>query len=360
MPRAPQPSISPSAWLAALAIFVWSGSCPAEVLLMKNGAVLAGEVRVDGDRVLLRSEHSELLLRRSEVAATVATLAEAYRWQRERLDPNAASAEDRCRLAEWCIRQSLWREASEELAAARRLAPGWQRLALLERRLSMQREPVATPPGGVALASHNEPSAVEPDAGLTLPDAGLEYFTRRVQPLLVNNCTNGGCHLQERGGAFALDRRLLYGYADARSTQHNLRAALLAIDPTDPGASPLLRAASGAHHGVTPITGPRRAELLGRLTAWVNAVAASNAPVAPAAAAGVATAVYEAPIDETQSKVERAVAHDGSLSVDMLRPANVVRGGLLVPAKPRDEFDPAVFNDKFRRPMDDEPVDPAP
>jgi hypothetical protein len=327
---------------------------------MTNGAMLVGEVRIDGQRVALTAEHGEMLLRRDDIAAIVDSVTEAYRWRRDQIAPGAATLDDHCRLAEWCLRNDLPAEAAAELTEARAAAPNSQRVALLERRLSMLHAPAPRRDPAFTLAAHEAPTG-DPDppadAALQLPEGGLEFFTRRVQPVLVNNCTAGGCHLQENGGAFALDRRLLYGYADGRSTQHNLRTALSAIDASNPQASPLLRAAKGGHHGASPLVGGRRAELLDRIEAWVTAVAAANAPPT-AGASSVTTAGYDAPLDGSTTTVEHASAEsDSTLSIEMLRPARLVRGGALVPAKARDEFDPEVFNREFRRPLDDEPLD---
>lgn len=327
---------------------------------MNNGAMLIGQVRVDGPRVALTAEHGEVLLRRSDVAAIVGSVREAYEWRRGQTPTDAATPEHHCQLAEWCLRNNLPAEAAVELAAARAAAPRSQRVALLERRLSMLQAAGPRRDSAVTLATHDAPASDAPpqvDESLQLPEGGLEFFTRRVQPVLVNNCTAGGCHLQENGGAFALDRRLLYGYADGRSTQHNLRTALSAIDPANPQASPLLRAAKGGHHGASPLVGGRRAELLGRIEDWVTAVAAANAPP-PTGSPAVTTAGYDAPLDGSAATVELAGAEAAdALPIELLRPSRLVRGGVLVAAAPRDEFDPEVFNREFRRPLDDEPLE---
>ena len=355
----------------------------ADVVLMHNGSLVEGETRQENGAVFVSGPGSEIRLREADVATVVRSPEEAYTWLRNQRDTNNRTAGDCLRLAEWCLRQGMWTEASQELADARRLAPRSERVALIERRLKLltqppvhqspahqspaHQSPVHQSPvqgSAVQLASAEEPLAEEPlqvpkdipqEETLILPRKGLEYFTRRIQPLLVNNCTTSGCHACTGEGRFELDRRLLHGYANARSTQHNLRSILAAIDTENPSESPLLTAARGPHHQVMPFQGNRRDEWLARIEAWITAVAAAQPQVmtepVPIESA-VVQASHEQPVDETVTETIQT-------SDAKLRAAKLTVGGALTAARPRDEFDPEIFNRKYRRPEDDLPLEPA-
>ena len=344
--------------LVALLIAGIAQGALADVVLLRNGSIIVGEPHATADRVRVVQNDGELTLRSQEVATIVPTLPEAYDWLRAQQATGARSAEESLDLAEWCLRNDLMKEASRELLEAQMIAPHSERLRLLQRRLLMLDEESTTPAESSATFSQPTPMAASEHANgtagsLQLPPDGLQHFSRRIQPLLVNNCTGGGCHTSQDSGAFALDRTLLYGYADARSTRSNLEAVLSAIDVTDPSASALLAAVQGAHHGAEPLRGPRRDELLGRLEQWVTLVALSNgwqeakpqaSPIDATAGHGaVAQAAYEEPVEVAETPIEAP-------------PAPVIqRGGLLRAVEPRDEFDPEIFNRRHRRPEDDLP-----
>ena len=297
------------------------------------------------------------------------TLQDAYLWLRAQQSSGAKSSDEHLDLAEWCIRHELWPEASRELLEARALAPDSERAGLVERRLMMlSQQPERTV---VAQATSAEPAerAVKESEVTSelaplprLPESGMEQFARRIQPLLVNNCTTGGCHASNASSSFPLDRSILYGYANARSTEANLRSTLLAIDTKEPGESPLLTAARGPHHGVTPLQGHHRAEWIARLELWTEQVARSNGwqPLEelPEETPAEGLAPKEGELILTGHEVEQPATPVDPLDKP-LAPAPVVRGGLIQAIEPRDEFDPEIFNRKYRRAEDDLPDEPA-
>lgn len=335
----------------------------ADVVLLRTGAVVEGEVVSQHDRVRIVQPVGEMVLHEREVLCTAPSLTGVYHWLKDQQSSGAQLADEHLELAQWCMRQRMWAEASLELLEARTLEPASERVARAERQLmqlsssevaSAQAEPYRQTEGE-AVDKPNEP-VVHADPGLRLPHDGLEHFTRRIQPLLVNNCTNGGCHGAREGDSFPLDRRLLYDYADARSTESNLRLVMSVLDTEEPEESALLAAARGPHHGATPFSGNHRAEWLDRLEGWSLRVAMANGWTAPEAtpaetdpmAPGVMGQGVELASHEEPVVVEPLIN-------EALPPQRIVRGGALASVAPRDEFDPEVFNRRFRRPEDDLP-----
>jgi hypothetical protein len=226
------------------------------------------------------------------------------------------------------------------------------------------------------LLSPAEASA-SPALDAALPAGALEQFTRRIQPVLLNGCAMSGCHGADPVGGFALDIAPLRGYGDLRSTQRNLQLTLELIDLSKPAESKLLTMARGPHAGVTPISGQRREDILQRLAGWIDDIAAYNAPptaeavavAAPLANAAPQSAVQslsrpaepmpppaEAPLDVSE-ETDAEPDWEAIVAAAHAKPAEVRRGVELQRVGPRDEFDPAVFNSRYRRPQDDSPAE---
>jgi hypothetical protein len=198
-----------------------------------------------------------------------------------------------------------------------------------------------------------------------LPPEAIERFTRKVQPVLVNNCTTTGCH--QRGGTqkFQLDRAILQGMSNRRSTMQNLAAALELIDHDQPQLSRLLVVPREAHGGMPgPIFGPRREQAFKHLAEWVALVTqtATNEP-AETASAFVDNLLADTPIsmDRLTSPIYRVSANTPELpetgDVEQARfrepitPIEAKRlriGAQLERWQPRDPFDPEIFNRQQR------------
>ncbi len=320
------------------------------------------------------------------------TLEEAYEFRRQQISGEKVA--DHLRLAEWCIRYDLRAEAGRELAEARRLDPDQPRLAVLERRLEKGiGQPAAKE--SVYLAGANaraKPQAVGgslPDASpQSAPAAGelsngaVELFTRKVQPVLVNNCTTSGCHQVGGKQAFQLDRAILRGEANRRSTMRNLEAALALIDHAHPDQSPLLTVPRKSHGGTTgPIFGPRQDQAFKHLVDWVALIvppAETPAPIVDATpnpvdakavrvqslvspTPSVANAEGEAALDKLppgaqaqetlhsatrrHSGVRPVAATDDDSAMTLRTPHRLQYGAQQLKSwQPRDAFDPEIFN----------------
>ena len=244
-----------------------------QLLVLHNDSVLLGRVIMHGDHYEVQREDLSMQVPAGEVAFVAKSLVDAY--QQKRASRQQPTATEHIDLAQWCLRHSLWAEASLELLEARGKDPGHRQLELIERRLlvnSARRQPQArkthsiSKPQSGGRAEHAAPAT-------KLPKGALELFTRRVQPLLVNNCTASGCHRPDGPTEFSLSRALLYGESNQKTTQHNLSAALSQIDRTNPTQSPLLvvplKPHGGLDHAIFP---PHRRTLRQLLVQWVTLV----------------------------------------------------------------------------------------
>jgi hypothetical protein len=336
----------------------YSASSPPEegVLVVHGGGVLEGTITRVGDRYRVARDHGQLDVAADRVTFVCRSRAEAYERQRQELPRD--NAEAHLRLAEWCLRYDLVPQAAEELTEVRRLDPRHPQLALVERRLDVANQ--AASRVGRVDESHQS-VAPQFDRGemqrleaavADLPPGVVERFARKVQPLLVNNCTTAGCHQPSGKQEFQLDRAVLYGLTNRRTTLRNLTAALALVDRARPQASPLIVVPRESHGGMArPIFGPRQEDQLRQLVDWVALVTDSDV-AETVTAADQRTVRRGKPSDRmthlpAANSAVRPASHETEAAT--LRPKQPLRYGTEMTAwQPKDPFDPEIFNRSLR------------
>ena len=341
------------------------------VLLLRDSGVLAGVITRAADWYVVERNGGHMQIAKSRVQLACRTLEEAYECRRRELKKDNAA--DHLRLAEWCIRYELRDAAKHELDESRRLDPDLPRLALLERRLEKgmakpavkEKESIylagvkaANAPTTNALATSAAPAATA--SATDLPPGVVELFTRKVQPVLVNNCTTSGCHHLGGKESFQLDRAILRGESNRRTTMRNLEAVLALVDRAHPDKSLLLTVPRRAHGGASAaVFGPRHEQAFGHLVDWVDLVAPAthSAPSAVASAESRASLPSVEPASHTEdvpaeigppARKQFALHASDSASDDssmtLRSPHRLQVGVQLKSWQPRDEFDPEIFN----------------
>lgn len=328
------------------------------VVVLRSGGVLHGQVSVSGERYVVTRPNSVVDVPAPQVLLVASSMDDAYLRQRQQLPRDTPEAH--LALAEWCLRYDLVDPAKQELADARHLDPRDPRAALLERRLAVLIESKQLASKSAPETSHsddvpNKEQRKLDDIANDLPPGAVERFTRRVQPLLVNNCTASGCHQAGGQQEFQLDRAVLHGLSNRRTTLRNLAAVMELIDRDNPKKSELLSMARRAHGGENrPMTGARHEAQLTQLADWVALVAQADitkqpakftpevaaAPIAPTKPFGFAEDV--APSAFLDSSVVQASAEEPQQP--MPKKSKVKFGADLRPWQPKDEFDPEAFN----------------
>jgi hypothetical protein len=337
------------------------------VVLLQDGGVLEGQITRAADWYLVARSGGQMQVAASRVLFAGRSLHEAYEFRLR--NTKQSTGEAHLALAEWCLRYNLVDEAARELETARSLGAGQGRMELIHRRLAATKlrleakavaAPVAHPQ--MSIAEQSTPPTI---ASRDLPDGVLEMFTRKVQPILVNNCTASKCHQPGGQQSSQLNRALLRGEANRRTTVQNLAATLALVDRARPAASPLLTVPRQTHGGMNgPIFAARQEQAFRHLADWVTlaappkpaatiasdartesaATASPNRPVANAALQTDDTAADEA------AAVQPATAID-SASIESLRTPHRLRYGQTPkPWQPRDPFDPEIFN-RLQRPQ---------
>lgn len=334
------------------------------VLLLRNGNVLAGRITQVGEMYEVVVDEGRIRVKASEVEFRCQTLEEGYRRKRGLVQPG--DVRGHLELAEWCRRHGLLAAAAEELGEARAVEPRHPLIPMVERRIRTslcQPERVGRIVEPDAKEAAAPPSAEELDLLVRgMPPGSVETFTQIVQPVLVNNCSMGGCHGPGTESRFRLLRTPSGRPASRRLTQRNLHSTLDWIDRDVPAASRLLTAPLHPHGSAqAAVFADQQVEQYQQLVDWVSQVARSEEPAAGAgheAKQGspgqdvrplpTIPAAYTASVQSAGDDVP----HGGLDSTDPDRPATIsrltVKPGAKMPRfTPVDPFDPAMFNRRF-------------
>jgi hypothetical protein len=326
------------------------------ILVMRNGAIVSGKIMKSGTIYEVQCLAGRMAVPENLVRLRCANVSEAY----EKLHASAAAQEDadsHLMLARWCLTNHLEREARRELQAALALEPDREEAKRLLRsvdellspsrqivKVASQEDPVRAARIAAAAAADETVSL----GGLTRENAS--QFARRIQPLLVGNCTAAGCHGRDSQTNFRLTRVTPGRDSNRHAAERNLIEVLALIDVARPRASPLLTVPRNNHgrRGKPIFSGPRGEEQLAELRKWVIAVSREEAvreklgkrrdkegPVRPASSR------------ETRGEPSRLQAAGGLSSVkpfdDGAESDESDSPQRPLPAA-QDPFDPAAFN----------------
>jgi hypothetical protein len=350
-------------------------------LMLQDGGLVEGKITPAADWYIVARSGGQMQVAKSRVIFACRTRQEAYTYRRAQVTDGKPGTH--LSLAEWCLRYGLLAESEQELSEARRLDSDQPRLALLERRLEKMRSQTTGKPAAAirpkAQAKNATDSGMKPPATIDLPEGVVERFTRKVQPIVVNSCTTSACHQPGGRQSFQLDRAILRGEANRRSTMHNLEATLALVDRENPEQSRLLIIGRKKHGGMAgPIFGPRQEQAFKHVTEWVSLVAPSAAQaeerdgieeslagVVPADSRKPRTQFLSSAADPgerevasndkrtsrtpltrsaTESPVKEAAAIEVATPRTLRQPHHLLYGGRLEPWRPRDPFDPEIFN----------------
>lgn len=249
---------STSRLLCVLAVFAasnhtiaWSQSRtnPQSLLVLKTGRVLTGQVSESAGGYVVDNpdgNSGSMRVPFSIVRFEAENLRGAYLKLRKYMPE--ITANNRIQLARWCMAHGLRDEAKLELRDALRLEPQRSETRQLLRRLDRSggtsSSLMLTLPKSESTTPTFDQTETKSLAGFSRPLA--EQFVARVQPLLINKCSNAGCHSQTSDQEFRL-KRIRAGRGHRLYSQQNLAAVLKRVDMERPSESKLLVALSDGH-----------------------------------------------------------------------------------------------------------------
>src|SRR5262245_53275579 len=202
---------------------------PTRVVVLDNDNVLEGHVRrVDDAYEVRRPVGGDVTLPASRVVAVVADRKAAFAVVAGRA--NRRDADERLRLAKWCVSQRLDAEALAESEAAARMRPGFTAAERLAESLrATTKAGPARPDPAVAPAKGETPAkdAVKDVQAIEYNSESFPLFAGKVNSILMNTCAT--CHAKDDMKTFHLTR------AGGRAgVTKNLMSALAQVNPADP------------------------------------------------------------------------------------------------------------------------------
>lgn len=328
------------------------------VLVLRDGPIVTGKIVRSGNVYQVQGPNGRWSVPEDLVKLRCASLLEAY----GKLRVNAQSQRDahaHLALARWCLTNHLDKEARQEAVDALTLEPDREDAKRLLRNVdeTLLAKQNPSPP-----RVHDDPMRAARQAAAANDDAvslgGLSRelalrFSRRIQPILVNNCTSAGCHGRDSQTGLRLYKVTPGKDASRYIAERNLAEVLQQIDANAPRSSPLLTASRGNHgrRGRPVFAGPRGEDQSAELQKWITAVAREGAireklgdqvarrknAVEPVSASHIGHDRSAAGRDAGSS------ATNHSSKESSVGPAPLPAQGPLPPARD-DPFAPALFN----------------
>lgn len=267
---------------------------PPTVLLRTNGKVLQGEIRRDANGYVVKSKVGVMLFNRREVERTFRSMDELYTYKAS-LCPED-DADERLKLATWCLEQKLKAEAKVQLAGVLQLSPDNRRAKAMMANLERPASPTATRDEALLRASAEVPAPSPADLDLerlreaharnprstglpvifdlepALAVRRYQEFAATVHPMLQQRCAK--CHNEATPGDFQLiQTRTRKDLSNDLVLRANLEAALRIVTTDDLSRSPILMASGMTHgKGGKPVLGGPASPEYRTLAAWVTSL----------------------------------------------------------------------------------------
>ena len=337
------------------------------ILVLADGKVLDGrflprpdgyEVEVQGGRMFIESARVRFIARDFEDA-----------YQRMRASFSELTPQSHMELARWCLTNKRTDLARREVLDALHKDPNRIDAQRLLQSLIQQSE--QGPRSSIGSGLSEFPSLAKPTgpvpearslAGLSRSVA--QDFTRHIQPILMNKCSNAGCHGVRTTSSFQLTSS--HRGTSVSIAERNLAAVMKQIDLSRPSSSPLLSALEGNHANTSAplFRGRSGAVQMKTLRDWVGAVSNDIAPelneevrerqeqIQLASMSQSIEPESDAAVDETNMGPHGRVLTTTETDVRFLQKASR--------ANARDAFDPAKFNQQYSKPARTENSDHAP
>lgn len=307
------------------------------VLLLKNDHCLSGHVRQLGDQVVIEiSPGARVSKAVKEVEFIADNLEGIYQYKLTRYSHLGPG--ENMRMARWCLSVGLNEHAAKHFLAVNKEAgtnPFVKQLGIELREQLLKDEAFRSYLGLPSLQSLSDDAVKTASAGAVDEAAPLiptvvTSFTDHVQPILLNRCSQSGCHGLSATNKLKIIQPI--GTARARISEQNCRSALQFVEVDDSHMSTLLRYAM-IKHGIQkePSITTQETGLVEVLQSWTtfarNPVLAAVNTSSGAAAGGAMQAVYTGSSPGTQANNGFYVGA-GSFGVGGLLPVDPRSGQL--------------------------------
>lgn len=226
------------------------------VLLIENNRIVQGRITPQGQTYSVQQPAGTLIVSKEQVRFVGVDLQSVYVHLQDKL-PKPASADDHVELARWCVGYRLLSEARFEFESALEIDPSRDDIRRNLTKLdSYLKRPVSTESKPVKSLTPAERIAKSALGGLDaeslggLPREAGQVFTRRVQPIIMRNCTASACHGPKSDQTFKLSLVYPTGNQQQATTSKNLLALMPYIDRESPKSSPLWKLLKTNHGAI--------------------------------------------------------------------------------------------------------------
>jgi hypothetical protein len=240
---------------------------PQRVLVMSTGRVIHGMITETPGGYQVANPNGSFTLTFNDVLCTATTVREAHQKLQGLFVPPSASGH--IALARWCIENRLYDLARDDIEAALRLEParGEARTLLVQLELILNPQPEQQQTNQLTWDRFLAPPVGAP-GGLTR-DTTHEFVTR-IQPLMLNSCSNARCH-GNSDASFRLTFVPSSGVGGQNITTEDIEAMFKFVDIDNPRESRIFTALQDPdipqHRQV--FNGPRGREHLESIAAWL-------------------------------------------------------------------------------------------
>ena len=308
-------------------------------LLLRNGQMLHGTVHLQPNGYLVDLDSGvQLRLRRDSIVFRGQSLHELYAFQRAGVNPRDITST--VRLADWCLRQGLLKEAELQIKHASTIRKGDARISHLQRRLDIQNHPPAHAPGE---AQSTRPVVNSDQVSQRIGQLSAEtiqQFTSLIQPLMLNRCGTNQCHGPTASSSLTLLRTAAGRPIPQRLTYRNLYNVLEQLGSKDPLQSTLLVAPSAPHGKIDGgIFTDQETAHMENLLKWCELAIQTNDTTLPASVPRPPSILAQ-PLVSTGTQPQQSTRPEERASAPLtgLAPVRSVNN---------DPFDPGPFNRLF-------------
>jgi hypothetical protein len=348
-----------------------SGAAPGEppaakqpqYVLLTDGRMVRGVLSEEDNMVVVTQPIGAMRYPKKRVEQVFPSLRKVYEYKLEQLPEN--DADERIKLARWCLAQNLEPEARQQLAAVLDRSPKhFQAKAMLasldqarERRLLRVQDSEVKQAGGVqeGAPGDDRPGALDAAVisgarrGLGVSEMPIVFdlppaqavrradeFARYVHPVVQLYCAR--CHNEQYDGTFQLIPFKARADKTRDALKANMDACLRLIDRDNPPRSELLASALRPHGrgpNKRPIFRGSNDRAYQILSSWVNKLQATRGP--DSSARPLRPALGGDPEDRFASSRERFQGKPGSASPEAVRFST---GPVVTKALPPARFEP--------------------
>ncbi len=309
------------------------------VLLTHSGLLAEGKIDETPVGYIVKKGHSTILIPASQVLHVAQNRTGIYELLRKG-QPNA-TVKQHLILARWCITNQLYPHAEKELYDILKIEPG----QVAARKMLLRLKTITNPKSSSYQSKPKKKFKV--DAALFVQDvrslAGLSrenatLFSRKVQPILVNKCSNAGCHAKTSNSQFKLNP-IRSGRGSHRVfAEQNLAAIFKQINFEEPRHSPLITKTTGGHgkNGNTLFHGRAGKKQREILIKWITSVASGQA--AP-------TGKFEAKVTSTKKQITPASFDSNQIPIKQTEESKKQKlFKRIIQESENDAFNPNDFN----------------